>query len=391
MSVINQMLKDLDKRQDSTAASAQGTVPVAQASKSPLMAIILTVIVTLAVVSVALLYVENKALKQDSITALERQSTDKKEINTGVVEKQGQEVVPVIKASSDIGLVDIKQPKNDNNKLASTASVVTSTALQKNPREPVSEPNLQTTEMGNTGKVKPVKKVTESIVSEIITTAGATASESSASSQPSTDSQNSASLSISRKKLSSTELAAKKMTQAEQAMLNNNVELAEQYFEEILLISPKHASARKQLAALLYGRQSIQEAINILSQGIQLTPDNSELRLMLARVYSEKGFNQQALNTLTPLADTPDVAYQSAIATSAQSLSAHQAAINAFSQLVTLEQGQSRWYLGLAVAYDRLGQYSQAVDAYQQAIFIGNLSESALTFAKQRTLELGES
>lgn len=386
MSVINQMLKDLDKRQESGVVSGQSVVPNSAVSKSPLIPIIITVLVTLTLVAVAFLYFENQELKQKSQLIVEKPvMIGKAEVKTAETQKIATQPAKSkqLELSSNESEKSIALGINsaDTEKVVLLENHTQPNTIHTAQQEKVPAQLVAASATSSLGKV--VQSNIKRKVNEVSTTNQLV--------QQKVEQSKQTSLSISRKKLSPAELAAKKMTQAEQAMLNKNIELAEQYFEEILIISPTHASARKQLAALLYGRQSIQEAINILSQGIHITPNNSELRLMLARVYSEKGFNQQALNTLTPLADTLDVAYQSAIATSAQSLSAHQEAINAFSHLVNLQQGQSRWYLGLAVSYDRLGQYPQAVDAYQQAILIGNLSESALSFAKQRTLELGES
>jgi len=405
MSVINQMLKDLDKRQKSTAANTQSAVAGTVVNKSLFFPVVITVIVTLAIVATAYLFYENKALKQQSQIIAQQPSKEHKDMPTTRSLELKEEtaytssVIGASTASESGRLEKIETNVNVSDVEPITALVSTAKEKQSSTQVLSASPRItQTIQVSTTQASEDKQKNNkvalsadldnqlESNVNEIEVPIS--------SNRPShvrPVAQKTALLSIARKKLSPAALAEKKMAQAKQAMLNKNIALAEQYFEEILIISPSHASARKQLAALLYGRQSTQEAVNILSQGIHLSPDNSELRLMLARVYSEKGFNQQALNTLTPLADTLDVAYQSAIATSAQLLSAHQAAIHAFSHLIKLQQGQSRWQLGLAVSYDRTGQYPQAVAAYQQAIIIGNLSESALTFAKQRTLELGES
>ena len=93
------------------------------------------------------------------------------------------------------------------------------------------------------------------------------------------------SLTISRRKMSPQELAKQKFTQAEQAVLSDNINQAEQLLEEILLLEPNHKAARKQLAALWFGRQSYQAALNLLSQGIALSPQDSEYHLMQARIY----------------------------------------------------------------------------------------------------------
>ena len=111
---------------------------------------------------------------------------------------------------------------------------------------------------------------------------------------------------------------------------------------------------------------------------------------MLAKIYLERGFQQQAFATLSEMPEIPNIEFQSLLATTAQSLKQHQHAKHAYLKLIQLQGNQGRWLLGLAISHDSLGQYSQAHFAYNKAIEVGGLSVSAANFAKQRKLELGE-
>ena len=68
--------------------------------------------------------------------------------------------------------------------------------------------------------------------------------------------------------------------------------------KEILLIAPNEMKTRKQLAALLFSTNQLNEAQKILVQGIEYTPADSSLRLMQSRILYKLGDNQSAFMVL---------------------------------------------------------------------------------------------
>ena len=71
-------------------------------------------------------------------------------------------------------------------------------------------------------------------------------------------------------------------------------------------------------------------------------------------------------------------------------LNEHESAIFSYRKLIAQEPEVGRWWLGLAVSLDSLGEFVPAIDAYKQSITQNNLSTSAMQFAQQRLIELGE-
>ncbi|WP_286262990.1 tetratricopeptide repeat protein [Thalassotalea atypica] len=372
MSVINQMLKDLDKRQEDNPSATHIPVPISTAKSNTPLAVFFTVLVTLILVALAYLYTENQSLKSQSLAS----ASDA--VNNISVSNQNDvtsSITPPTSQESD------KQAPLDNQ------------ILKEQPNEPNNHAAEQVTESIPKHLVSPTsERITNSkdVASSQIVVDKMPVTDNSEAVDTKSAIEAKQTLSISRKKLSPQALAEKKMTQAKQAVIDSDMPLAEKLFEDVLLISPSHLAARKQLAALLYGRQSLQEAINLLANGIKLTPQDSELRIMLAKIYSERGFQQQAFATLAEVPETSNVEYQSLLATTAQSLKQHQYAKEAYLRLIQLQGNEGRWLLGLAISYDSLGQYSEAYSTYNKATEAGGLSVSATNFAKQRKLELGE-
>jgi MSHA biogenesis protein MshN len=197
-------------------------------------------------------------------------------------------------------------------------------------------------------------------------------------------------MSVSRRQLTTKELVEQKQTRAEKFLNLNEITKAEQLFEELLINDPNHKQARKKLAALWFGRQSYQQALNLLSQGISLDSQDGELRLMKARIHLKQGQKEAAYNTLKPLTAFESEEYQVMLANIAQQIEQYPSAIGAYQVLIKMKPYSGRWHLGLAIVYDKNSQFELAVKEYGLALTKADLSASSAKFAEQRMQALGE-
>ena len=197
-------------------------------------------------------------------------------------------------------------------------------------------------------------------------------------------------MSVSRRQLTSKELVAQKLAKAEKSVNLNEVAKAEQLFEDILIIDPYHKQARKNLAALWFGRKSYQQAVNLLSQGIAIDKQDDELRLMKAQIHLKQGQVEAAFNSLKPLASFEQEEYQVMLANIAQQIEQYPSAIDAYKVLIKMQPYSGRWHLGLAIVYDKNSQFLLAVNEYALALTKADLSVSSVKFAEQRMQALGE-
>jgi len=195
---------------------------------------------------------------------------------------------------------------------------------------------------------------------------------------------------VSRRQLTSAELVIKKLVRAEKAIKINDITKAEKLFEDVLIIDPNHKQARKNLAALWFGRKSYQQAINLLSQGIALDRNDAQLRLLKARIHHQLGQLQAAYRTLKPLSLLKKQEYQVMLANIAQQIEQYQSAANAYKILIDMQTYSGRWHLGLAIVYDKNSQFSLATTEYALALTKTDLSVTSVEFAQQRLLALGE-
>lgn len=374
MSVINQMLKDLDKRQGEQVTDSNVAVPVTRkSSNTKLVAIIVIVIllVNIAGIFAWQLYAENQQLKTQ---AQQKQKVTNlatpKVVNTAVVSDTPELVTDKLENKVATATVDkVTEPVateaiTDANKATSNETEMNAVAPE--PLLAASTNVVESSEKNTPAGHSPIKEQEKEVLETKPT------------------------LTISRSQLSPKMLSEKKITEAERAMEVNDLAKAESLFEEVLLLIPEHETARKQLAALWYGKKAYQDAINLLSQGIAIAPQSEEMRLMSARIYFEQGRARQALNLLNPINNSQRVDLQVLIANIASEINEYKSAANAYRKLLILEPNVGRWWLGLAVSLDSQGQFKLASNAYDEAITKGNLSSNALQFARQRVAELGE-
>lgn len=369
MSVINKMLKDLEDRSVSNTESGHGpsAVPVAQKSNASLLIVALVLLLIANVIGwfVYQLYTENQSLKTRSAEAIQPTANKTEpEVLKPIITKSVSKTTQTEKIVTPIN-EDVKSTFSESKPLASP-QILQKQSKNDTPDSSENEPAFPKT---NTQKSAPIKQV------QVEKTAEKKAKPV---------------MKVERKQLSPKELAAKKMARAERAITENDTQLAEKLFEEVLILVPNHQIARKQLAALWYGRQAYRPALNLLQQGLAIDRDNSDFRLMKARIYLTQGQVAPAFDVLSVLKNTQNIEYQSLLANAAQQLQNFSAAENAYQQLVSLEPQNGRWWLGLAVAQDSNSNFAQAMESYAAAIQQGGISQSASDFAKQRIAELGE-
>ena len=377
MSVINQMLKDLDERKPEQQGSPipQTTVGVPSGQKRG-WALIILIIVIINVLGwfVWHIYQENQALKAQQANTSQQAvvNTSKKIVETAVIEKQEQLST---QTKEEASLVAVEEPKQQTQLQPKVTEVeVPKTQPARSESQIEQKPSLATVATNNQAKVQ-----------EVVTSNVENVTES-----PIKIEKAKPTMSVARKQLSPQELIAKKVEQAENAIVTNQPLKAESLYEEILVIDGHEHEVRKQLAALWYGRKAYQSALNLLQQGSAIDYNNSEFRLMKARIYLTMGQAANALNELLVLKDVQQVEYQAMIATTAQQLQQIQEAVYAYEKLTQLQPNDGRWWLGLAIAHDTDAKFELAINAYKKAILLPGISNSSMAFARQRIQELGE-
>lgn len=165
-----------------------------------------------------------------------------------------------------------------------------------------------------------------------------------------------------------------------------NARRASQALQQVLILDPEHIEAREELAAYYFGRGFISDAMEVLEGGLALVPQANSLRLLQARILERIDQPERALD-VTRQADIrlPDDAdlliLKGALATE---LEHYGDAAEAYQQLVAWRPDQGRWWIGLAIARENLNDNAGALQAYRRALQDGALNHSSREFVKDR-------
>ncbi|MEL0654936.1 tetratricopeptide repeat protein [Pseudoalteromonas issachenkonii] len=159
----------------------------------------------------------------------------------------------------------------------------------------------------------------------------------------------------------------------------------------ILAQSPLHVEARNLLAATYFKQQDINSAEQVLQAGIRQNPNVLEWRVMLSKILI---MQQQYEGVLLLLSDEfepqANLDFWVLQGTAAQSASKHHKALESFRHLTKLQPSQAKWWLALATSKDALGEYLDAKQLYKVALDLGGLNTAMTQHALQRLVALKE-
>lgn len=215
--------------------------------------------------------------------------------------------------------------------------------------------------------------------------------ESATSNTASTADETQGTMQVERVELSAAELAEVKLKQAREAMRKGERERAGSLFEQVIALAPEHVTARSELAAYWYGRGQIASALAVLEQGLALNPEQSRWQLLYAKILLEGGAYKQVVEALTTINNaSPEASDLLQLRAAANNELGNFAAAAADYGTLAERTREGRWWLAAAVAFEDAQQTQAASRAYQQAIASTNLTVDAQRYAQQRLQILGD-
>ena len=150
---------------------------------------------------------------------------------------------------------------------------------------------------------------------------------------------------------------------------------AEKVLRQAVALNPKHAEARYHLGFVLARQGKLTEARPELEKALALDPSSSEARFQLASVLRALGQPDQAREELKALQEKKtenvrqDVAGVTANQASADLQSGDaQKAVALYREALTNDPNNAHTYYNLALALDRLGDYSGEREALEKAM-----------------------
>ncbi len=163
---------------------------------------------------------------------------------------------------------------------------------------------------------------------------------------------------------------------------------AEESLRQVLQIDPRHAAARQGLAALLVESKHLDRAEQVLQQGLELQPGHTGYAMTLARLQVERGDVAAALASLQrnpPGGENAE--YHGFLAALLQRSERHKEAIEHYHSALNLNPGAGQWMLGLGISLQADNQPAKAAEVFRRARQ-SNINPELKAFAEQRLKQL---
>ncbi len=160
--------------------------------------------------------------------------------------------------------------------------------------------------------------------------------------------------------------------------------------QQALTVDPQHVHARELQVALALKNGRTREAQQLLEEGMRLVPKHYPYAQLLARIHVEHGAEPKALALLeqaAPMAAS-DADYMSLLAALYQRQGRHADAVAAYRRTVEIRPDDARAWVGLGISLEMERDFDAARLSYQRARDLGNLPLALSRHASQRLAQL---
>lgn len=166
--------------------------------------------------------------------------------------------------------------------------------------------------------------------------------------------------------------------------------LAARLLQELIEVEPANDDGREGLAVALQRQGRLAEADGVLLDGIAMAAAPARFAKLRARTLVARGELENALNSLSiaipPIKEDPE--YHALRGAIAQQAGRSDIAIETYSNLTRFEPANGTWQAGLAMALDRSGKLQEARETYQRALDAGGLEPALLAHVQRRLAAL---
>ncbi|HEB93666.1 MAG TPA: hypothetical protein ENI94_09425 [Gammaproteobacteria bacterium] len=162
---------------------------------------------------------------------------------------------------------------------------------------------------------------------------------------------------------------------------------AELALHEALQLAPRQLRAREILAALYFNRGRLNEAQVLLADGVRLSPRAAGLAQFYARLLADRGELTTALTVLQQASPalTENLDFHALLAALYQRTGQHEAAARVYHQLLAQRGTQATWWMGLGISLEALDDTTPALEAYVKAQQLGaGLNPQVLAYLDSR-------
>jgi len=192
------------------------------------------------------------------------------------------------------------------------------------------------------------------------------------------------------KTYSAGQLAANLLAEAARLDQQGHQEEAKAPLERLLAANPLHVRARQLLAQLQLDTGRIEQARQLLAEGQRLLPEQSNFTLTLARLQVDSGDAAGAIQLLEadPAAARDEPQFHAFLAALLLRAERHEEAVQHYLVALRSEPSNASWLVGAGVALEGVGNYADAAAAYRRAEGNASLTSETANFLSERLARL---
>jgi MSHA biogenesis protein MshN len=365
MSVVNQVLNELEQR-GADDVSGQGTVMAVPSARGNYVVHLLAIALGVTIVLAAWIWI---SLKQLEVTSAVVPGMDGK-----IVYRMP---VPVVAASSSVAATEPVAPMaevvpNERFRPASRLSMELSQGMPA----AVMPNDVQATKM-ETRSVSKQSDAAPQLQSKPLQVAVPPKSYPPVGEPP-------------MKHVSASQKADAEFRRAANLMQLGRIDEAIVGYESALTLDAGHAAARQALVALLIDAKRNSDAERVLMEGLNRTPDNIQLTMLLSRLQLERGELATAVSTLQGSLNYADgqPEYRAFLAALLQRQQRHEDALEQYRIVLQQAPQNGLWLMGYGLSLQATKHNNEAREVFQRALESNSLTPELQMFVKQKLKDL---
>jgi MSHA biogenesis protein MshN len=192
------------------------------------------------------------------------------------------------------------------------------------------------------------------------------------------------------RRLTTYELAEIEFRKGVANLRNGRINDAEAQFRLANEEDRSHVAARQALIGILIEAGRNADAEEVLRESLSINPRQPREAMVLARLQVERGDFEAAIPTLESVSAYvgSDAGYYSFLAAVFQRASRHEEAAKQYRTALALMPRNAIWFMGLGISLRALGESGQAQEAFKRAASTGTLSPELQAYVVKQYTEL---
>jgi len=163
-------------------------------------------------------------------------------------------------------------------------------------------------------------------------------------------------------------------------------DMAQAMLDKSLLADSSHIGAREALAGLFVNTGRISEASMTLHEGLRINSRATGLAKLYARILVDQGDTEKSIAVLErarPLVSN-DPEYHALMAVIYSRVGKHGQAAQTYQQILNVRPGVPQWWMGLGLSFESMNDSKKALLSYQRAQRVGGLAKDVNKFVADR-------